>query len=81
MQKQLFFVKSTFDVEKQEDSQEDNDIQCHPQNWRKDLDKQGQHDQIQGIDAKEGPLLRGFHAIAGNKQETAAYADCDPPGF
>ena len=26
-------------------------------------------------------MLRGFHAVAGNKQETAAYADCEPPGF
>ena len=77
--KQLFFVKGTFDIEKQEDCQEDNDIQSQPQTWRKDLNKQGQHDQIQDIDAKESPMLRGFHAVAGNKQETAAYADCEPP--
>ncbi len=79
--KQLFFVKGTFDIEKQEDCQEDHDIQCHPQTWRKDLDKQGEHNQVQGIDAKEGPVLRGFHAVAGNEQEAAAYADCEPPGF
>jgi hypothetical protein len=26
-------------------------------------------------------MLRGFHAVAGDKQQTAAYADCEPPGF
>ena len=74
-------MKGTFDIEKQEDCQKDNDIHWHSQTWWKDLNKQGQHNQIQGIDAKEGPMLRGFHAVAGNKQQAAAYTDCEPPGF
>jgi hypothetical protein len=79
--KQLFFVKGTFDIKKKKDGQKDNDIQSQPQTWWKDLDKQGEHNQVQGIDAKEGPMLRGFHAVAGNKQQAAAYTDCEPPGF